>query len=372
MPSLLLALIVCAQDRSTPEKTFQSYVEIVTNLQKEFLPKLQVDLEDEVEKLGDFCRTDAFKAAEEARRAESKTFVTEAASQDRRYESKGPSDNPDGSVSLRFSETYKTKTVDATGKETDKEHTSAARLVLDKVGADWLIREIYRTCFMCDATGQCSNCKGTGESFGQSCVVCKGKKLCPDCDGKKERADRMDQIGFIFVVADADPKDGRDLSTAASAAQAYADFCARRELVRSAKIQEIMKKAVDGMRTVFKPDVMKTIDEALAKEVELGRKRFKDGLPKVGPVQETGDTATAVLETPAGWRDKQVYKQMIVLVKAGAEWRVNEIRDPCYACAGAGTCGACSGTGKFDDKTACYACEGKKACGSCAGSGFMK
>lgn len=366
MTHIMLALFLCAQDLSTPEKTFDAYVEAMRSLQRDMATKMRIDVELEVDRLADFLRTDALKASASKRLDETKRRVDEFLAQKSVFAIKGKTENADGTVDLRVTET---STSPGAGGE---DRIRGSRLVLEKIGADWRLRDSFRDCMTCQATGECRICKGTGDVGGSPCFKCEGKKLCATCNGTKERQDRFDQMGVFFVVADADPKDSKDLSSAAAAARAYTDYYVRQWLVKTMRTRELVTKGMEKLRPIFKPDVFKTIDDSISKEVELGKKRFTDGHPKIGDLKESGDTATAILEIPAGWRGKDATKEQIALVKVGAEWRIDAVHSACPLCAGSGLCRDCKGTGKLDDKTDCDSCEGNKTCFLCEGAGFSK
>ena len=59
------------------------------------------------------------------------------------------------------------------------------RLVLEKVGDEWLIDKFQRECWHCKGQGTCGSCKGTGKAGGQDCFSCGGKKVCSGCKGEK-------------------------------------------------------------------------------------------------------------------------------------------------------------------------------------------
>lgn len=54
-------------------------------------------------------------------------------------------------------------------------------------GASSMTKGIPRIkCKYCNATGECSNCGGTGKVGGKLCNICDGREICMWCYGKKE------------------------------------------------------------------------------------------------------------------------------------------------------------------------------------------
>lgn len=361
----------CPQDpdRSTPEKTTENFLAFGQKLQQDDgdWKKIMV----EIQTLGDFCRTDEYKARLAKRNEEAMKRLEDRKILSSKNEILKTTAEKDGGVTVEAVQKLKRRERNfETGKVEETETALPHRLILTPTGKVWQIREYYRSCGQCGGQGQCESCKGTGEAFEQKCYACDGRKVCKECQGEKLKREDFAEAQFQLITAEAEPSFSTDLSSPKAAAQAYVDLLLRQGLEVSRRLRAWIESILTQFRHYFVPDLVKKVEEAVAKDIEAGKKRFREDRPKLESVEEKGETAYALVLTQVDFGEPTERKQRIVFRRVGGKWLVNAEQNPCMHCQGSGRCGACQGSGKFGDGN-CFGCEGMKTCKRCEGNGWM-
>lgn len=356
-------------DRSTPEKTCDAFFALGQKFEED--GNAWFKIVREVDTLADFCRTEEFKAKAAKKNEEWEKMSASSKTLSAKQEIVSKTEEKDGSVSVEVKQTFKRsrKSPDSEKPE-ESEDIRTNRIVLQKVGANWLVHELYRPCFMCNSAGTCSYCQGTGKSGDQDCTFCEGKKQCKECKGEKMKKEDFTDVKLQLIIAEGEFKYSTDLSSPKAAAQTYVDLLTRQGIEMGTKLKAYMDGMVVKMKDFFTPEVLKSVDAAMANAVEQGKKRFKEDQAKLDSVEEKGDAAYATVVTKVDWGEQKERKQRMVFKKVGDKWLVDGEQNPCWGCQGSGKCGSCQGTGKAGE-TDCYGCQGKKGCTSCNGAGWM-
>jgi hypothetical protein len=363
---LLLLLAVLAQDpdRSTPEKTYEHFTAFWSSLSND-AGDHWMKLTEEIEALGDAHQTVEFRARAAKRRKDLRAMMDDSRVVSSKHSIAKKAENADGSVTLEGVNHVRRKRRDfETEKVEEIDEALPHRLVLVKSGAAWLVREIYRSCLMCGAKGVCANCDGTGAMGEEKCPGCEGQKTCKTCSGSRLVREDLAAAGMDLTVADA-PKVTSDLATPKAAAQAYSELA----FVRTIRLSQGMQKFIEGVMANFRlllaPEVLQSIEDAVAKAVEAGRARGKEGGPRVESVEEKGERAFAILVERGG---DNARRQRIVFRKVGDKWLVDAEEHPCWC--KEGKCTACDGAGTIDGEK-CAGCAGTKVCAGCKGEGWV-
>ncbi len=356
-------------DRSTPEKTCDAFFTLGQKFEEE--GNVWIKIMGEIDALADFCRTEEYKAKSAKKNEEWQRMSESSKTLSAKQEILSKTEGKDGSVTVEVKQTFKrSRKSPDNEKPEESDDVRTNRIVLQKVGANWLVHEIYRPCFACNGAGTCAYCQGTGKAGDQDCGSCEGKKQCKECKGEKLKKEDFADAKLQLVVADAEPKYSTDLSTSKAAAQTYVDLLTRQGVEMAKKLRAYMDGMVTKMKDFFTPEVMKSIDAAMARAVEEGKKRFKEDQAKLESVEEKGEVAYVTLVTKVDWGEQKERKQRMVFKKVGEKWLVDGEQNPCWGCQGSGKCGSCQGSGKVGE-TDCFGCEGKKICNPCAGNGWM-
>ena len=364
MIALIVALLAQAPDRSTPEKTYEAFSAFWSSLSND-AGDHWLKLSEDVESLGDGQQTVEFRARAAKRRKDLRQMMDDSRVLSSKHAIAKKTEDEDGSVAIDGVNNVRRRRRDLENQKVEEiDEALPNRIVLVKSGGLWLVREIYRSCLMCGAKGVCANCEGTGAIGEEKCFACEGQRSCKTCAGSKLVKEDLGAAGMELTLADA-PKVSADLSTPKAAAQAYADLA----LLRTIRLSEGMQKFVDGVMAKFRlfiaPDTLKTVEDAVARTLEAGRARAKEGGPKVESVTEKGDVAHAVIVERGG---ENARRQRVVFRKVGDKWLVDAEEHPCWC--KEGKCGACEGAGVVEGEP-CTGCAGTKVCATCKGQGWV-
>ncbi len=356
-------------DRSTPEKAFESFNAFWDGMQKN--GERFFKLMEAAEQIGDFLRTEELKAVRAKSREESAKAREDYKTLSTSHAITGRSEGPDGSVTIEGDKKTRTRKRNYQTKELEEtDETAPERVIFVKVGATWLVREIQRACFACKATGACASCKGSGKFGDQECFSCKGKKTCATCSGEKMRKEKLGEARFGFAIPDGEPKYATDLSTPKATAQAYVDALKRGRAEQTVHLRKFVDEILVKFRLHFAPDVLKSIDDSIARELEAGRKRFAEGMARVESVDEKGEEAWAVVVTPPDDPSGKPQRVRAVMKKSGDKWLVSAEQRGCWSCDSKGACRGCKGAGVSEGGSKCFTCGGSKSCSACKGTGW--
>jgi hypothetical protein len=299
---LATALLLLAQDRSTPEKSFEGFAAVWSRVADE------ARIAEELRKLGEPHRTEEFRRRLARRPAASPVGARPAVS--RRSEGK------DGSVAI-----------DA------HQEGRPLRVIFAKSGDAWLVREIYRGCPYCEGTGACRPCEGRGSIGQEVCFLCEGKKKCKQCSGEKLILEDWSKPS-LGLAGGARGNAAPDFATPKGAAQSYADLLGREAQVRSDWVSRWFESRIKDLQ----PYLTDAQHAAVAKAFQKERAEAPPPGWKVDSLEEKEAEAIAVLtEGEARIRVK--------LKKAGDRWLADAEEVPCGTCGAVGSCDDCKSAG---------------------------
>ncbi|MBI2900473.1 MAG: hypothetical protein HYY17_09815 [Planctomycetes bacterium] len=377
--ALAWAALVCPQDpdRSAPEKTFEGFTAFWEELSPE---KWFFDLLGTLDDLGKFSRTDEFSARRDKDRGEFLKWMEDSKMLSSRYEIAKRSEGKEGRIVLDSVQKVRRKKRDfEKNKIEEVDQELPHRHVFRRVGETWLVEEVYKPCSACDGRGACGTCKGTGTAHDRACFACEGKKSCKYCGGEKLKKEELAKGGLELVVPDTETKYSTDLSSPKAAAQTLLDLSLRTAVEYSVRIRGFIERILKRFRLFVVPELVKKIEDELARETEAGKKRFREDRPRIDSVEEKGDRALVVIVTIGNWgrlirskegeNDRQEHRARHVLRKVGDRWLADAEQYPCWNCKGKGDCSACGGSGKTSDRE-CWGCKGTKKCSQCKGEGW--
>lgn len=370
--AVLWLLCVAPQDpdRSTPEKAFENFIAFWSRIRDE--GELWMKMMSEIDAMAEFSRTEAFKKKKADQNAEMSKSREEWKTPPSTYSIASKAEQKDGTVVLEITEKARRKKTNfETHKVEEYEESLQHRYAFQKVGAHWLVREIWRACFGCSGKGVCLSCEGTGKSEEEECWACKGAKKCESCKGEKLVKEDLEDANIPLLIADAEPTFSTDLSSPKAAAQTLADLATRQALHQSKMLRKFVDDVITHFRVYLIPDLVKKIEDTVAKAVENGKQAYQNDRPRAGAIEEEGDTAyVVIISTFSMMGEKREQKERFVLKNTGNQWLVDGVQMSCWGCEGSGKCGSCKGEGKMNDQE-CFACNGKKSCGQCKGSGWV-
>ncbi|MHC4605596.1 MAG: hypothetical protein ACYTAF_01505 [Planctomycetota bacterium] len=378
MHALLLVLVLFAQeepDRSTPEKAaegFSAFYLKARNDESSFLK-----IEEDVEKLADFCYTDAKKMKLAEMRKEYEKIAQDYRILGWSFGIAGKKALEDGRVAVDANEKRRRKEKDWENDTTKVvEETLPYRIILEKVEGIWMVGEIYDACVHCEGSAKCGYCKGAGKVPEEGpCTECAGNGVCGECKGAKlVKNDPSDVGSFPWPLTDGNPDFSTDLSSPEATARTFADQHLRMELQKGKEILKLFERILGEAKLYFAPELWKKTNDSIRAAVQKSRDDYRKGLPRVGPATVKGDTAHAVVVRPGTGsgeegEEPRDSRRKINMKKVGDIWLVDSIQDECWSCGGTLTCGSCKGTGKSEG-TECWSCSGKKECQQCNKTGW--
>lgn len=357
-------------DLSSPEKAAEGFAKFWLGLQYQGNPFRDAMLKAET--VGKECFTDKARDKLEKKAKQSREFMEANKTLEWSLKTQGITDNADGTkaVDVRVTRTrnkknWKTKAVEKVTE--DLLH----RFVMEKVGDKWMVKELYRPCFMCQGKGVCGSCKGAGQMGGRDCFSCKGGKTCKSCQGKKVRKENMKMDMDLTKTSVAFKP---DLSSAAAAAKTYLSLTKHKEQVLTDTMRKVVEEVLANAKKYFTPALMKTIEASMEQAKAKGKKRrAAKNAAKVESVEEEGDTAHAVISEPSSFGKGTARKKRLVLKKSGDKWLVDAVQSQCWGCKGVGKCRNCKGTGVMEQSgNKCWGCKGEGKCRTCKGSGWYE
>ncbi len=238
------------------------------------------------------------------------------------------------------------------------------KILFEKAGDRWLIAKEFDACTPCKGTGACTWCGGAGERNTKVCPRCKGKKACDLCEGTKWR-ERSFERG-IFPIGTRAFQAKNDTSSARAAAESFAEAQLELQSRTGGLMRRVFESGLDVVRKFFVESVAKSAGIALARAVEEGARGLAEHVPRVERLDESGDSATAVVACPPSPLGGGARKR-IVLRRSGDRWLVDDAAVACEACDGGGVCSACKGKAAG---VKCMYCQSTAKCSACNGAGF--
>ncbi len=359
--ALLLAL---AQDPSTPEKTAEGFLRLLMALENGGESAWWRETGAQVEKALAPLRTDELNAEIRDRRART-AAATATKILDATYRLTADAPAADGSVTVtaKVALSLQGTVMKAEGDRFElvpgqkHDQVVAARLVLERSGASWLVRELRAACWSCSGSGACRKCAGMPAG---PCKACTNGR-CKSCSGDGYRADvaRL-HVWVRYPVGDMVER-APDLSSPAAAGREYADAVRRALTIAGRRDREYSERNIASYRPFLAPAAIKALEAKLAADIEKEKARHAKETLAAACVEEKDGEALVQL---AGEDKHPTYR--ILLAKRGAAWRLSFEAAACRLCKTTGKCGTCSGTGKAADK-ACSACADPGACIGCRG-----
>jgi hypothetical protein len=345
-------------DRSTPEKVFEGYM---AAWDKERVAEQKWgEGVWAIDKRSAFYRTDKVKARVAAHYARGEKMWKDGAILSTKFVVVSKSEEKDGVVTVEGREEVRQNDrPQVDGPLVVIEFKLPHRLVLEKAGSGWVIREIFNGCTLCHGTGLCSSCKGTGKvilpAFADQpekvldCIVCeKHKKNCSICLGKKLNKLEPGRPGWGYILAEKDPEDAKDLSSPGATAKAIVDVLLREKLDFSKDTREQNDSEFAALKPYLNAAAVKAWKDLEDARVAEGLKKFATARAKIEKIEEKGDSAFVVIVEPPYWRyNDQESKTRYVLKKTGTQWLVDAEQFPCV-CEKPKECDSCKGSGWYD------------------------
>jgi hypothetical protein len=238
-----------------------------------------------------------------------------------------------------------------TGKKRVESKMERVQFTFIKDENRWLIQSMVFPCRMCEGSGLCFSCEGKGSEGGAPCRGCAGKQACAVCKGKKERDEVVPEFRF-WLLSEQKIEYAPDLSTPEKAAQAFADYLAKRAVEESHAEMESQRAFLAKYRACVAPEIAKAVDDSFARAVADAKERFRTKRPKVESLEKKVGTAMAIIREPVppglemlNFKD---FDHRIHLKQVGDRWMVEKDQMGC-ACAGKdAACISCKGSGWID------------------------
>jgi hypothetical protein len=398
-------------DRSTPKAAFESFADRMEALQEELKGDLDaVFMASQADTYGPVL-TDAMA---QYYRAQEKERLTMRSDKEEGRLTLEKEEAVEADVLIWASQKNK-KTVKerdrASGEWTtrEEEEVKSHKLLFTQVGETWRLKSWHEKCTVCGGKGACPDCDGTGTTKPKECYACKGEGKsgkdvkCFSCDGTGKRKpedcfrcrktqgkcsrcggngwkreDSFESGGF-FLKGEKKIEAFLDLSTPENAAKSFLN---RKDLqeVKTLTVVSRLAGALEGVtETFFVPETLEKLRAALAKSAERYEKKEAGKKVEVGETKVEGETAVVTLATTSVDRKgkSRTSREFLKLVKAGADWKVDDRGSECWSCKGAGVCTSCDGTGQSKPRD-CWGCKGTGKnkdggdCFACKGSGKAK
>lgn len=352
-------LTVQDPDRSTPEKVFEVYM-AAWDRERVEVEKAGQDIWD-IHRLSAYYRGEKLKAKFAKDHAFSQQYWKDHATLSTKFVALSKSEEKDGVVIVEGREEIRrNRRPKADGPLEVFEIRMPHRLVLEKAGAGWAIREVFNGDIACEGTGQCSICKGTGKvtipELGNQppqvleCSLCLARKICSICEGRKLIPWDPGNRGWGYLIPDKEPEDSKDLSTPQSTAKAIVDVLLREKLDYSKQTQAESTRALAALSPYLAAGVRKAWKDADDAAVAEGKKKFATARAKIVSVEEKGDLAFVVIVEPPYWRNVEESKMRYLLKKTDQKWLVESEQYPC-TCEKPKECDNCKGSGWWDPLT---------------------
>ncbi len=357
MIALIVALL--AQDFSSPQKTLAAY----TEARETFAASYSLDLFAEFDRISRDAQKSNSTDALVARRE--KAAAVPAPPQAKLLSHSIVDQTSSGAaIVLIVEEKHKVRRQNPkTRQDEDVEEARRKRLEFVKSGDRWLIQREMDGCPACKGRGTCSWCDGAGEMTGKPCPRCMGKKTCHVCKGTLWHERSFQSLAPLGIIDDYKPR--ADLTSPRGTAEAFADTLIDEQIRVAKLLRRIYEAGQSIIKTYFVESQGKASIEALVNAVATGTQALREYAPKVLELNETGDTAVAVVTGPPGPLGP-VPDRRLLLRKSGGKWLVDDVYSKCDDCSASGVCPGC----KLKRQMQCVQCDGSRKCRACTGSGW--